>query len=1009
MKYEQFSFRELEQEILEQWMESKLHESLDESGKKPFYFLDGPPYTSGKIHIGQAWNKTLKDVLVRYKRMTGHRVWNRAGYDMHGLPTEHATMKKLGLQTKEEIETYGVDRFIKECQRLAKENLLRMNKDFEALGISLDFENAYETMSDEWIEAAWWLMKKAHEEGRLYQGLRPMAWDPEHETACAKHELEYKQVEDTSIYVKFTRKEADEHFIIWTTTPWTIPFNLIIMVNPEMTYVRLKARGETWIVAKDLVDAVLEAAGTEGKIIEEVLGEDLVGLEYEHFFEQIIDYASIKKAHPKVHTLVASKEYVTAEHGTGLVHAAPGCGPEDYEVGVQEDVPAFNLLDERGVFGKEAGIFAGKRAREEDRVFIDEIHAHGHLVAEEQYVHDYPHAERSKAAVVYKTTQQWFFKVSDKKAQMIKQNDEVHWASEAAYNAFNSWLENLRDNSITKQRYWGTPFPVWINEEDSEDIIVVASRKELEELSGQEVPELHKPWIDEIEIEKDGKTYKRLPDVTDVWIDAGIASYACLHYPQQTEHFEELFPADFILEGNDQIRGWFNLLMVVGTIAFDKAPFKNVYMHGMINDTSGRKMSKSLGNYIRPEEVLSKYGADASRLYFTGGAKAGHDLNYNHDDVEQKHKNLRVYWNIHKYLLDLPDEEAKAYQIEDVYITKYAEQAVNNYREVMERYEIDRAPDIVEDLLQEISRTYIQLTRNREDQGTVRQVLATTYVQAIKMLAPISPFITEAIWSNLKKPLSLKEQSVHLATLPEASPIEEETIIEDFAHVKRIISVLLAARDKAQIGVRWPLPKASLNSKPLRKELQDLIKEQTNIKELAFTEELGLSYEIAPDYRTIGKEYEQETADIVKAIKQDQEKLAKQYAKEKKIIAAGHELGAEYLEVTPVAPEGHVVASDKQLLALLDTRQDEALLQEGYVRELIRRIQQLRKEAELDKEDRIHLVVDAKNKDLLSKELAEAVGAVKHETGKPEANPHHGTATVKDRTFSYGFSLVDKP
>ena len=1024
MHFHSFDPQEVEQAIKDFWNEINLTEQLNNQGDEPFYFLDGPPYTSGQVHIGTAWNKSMKDLVVRYNRMRGKNVYTRAGYDMHGLPNEHATMKELGLENNQDIKEYGLEAFAKACKQRALRNLEAMNKEFENMGVSLDFTNAYQTMSDEWIESVWWLIKQAHTKNRLYEGQRPMAWDPVSESACAKHELEYKSVQDTSIYVKFHIPSTDEYLIVWTTTPWTIPFNLMIMVNPELTYQKLSVGEETWIVAKDLREELLEAAQKEGLVEEELLGEELVGLEYEHFFADELDYQSIKQAHPNTHTVVASKEYVTTEAGTGLVHAAPGCGPEDYEVGVEYDVPAWNLLDAKGCYPENAGVFSGVRAREEDHVFTEEITARNALVAAQDYVHDYPHAERTKAAVVYKATKQWFFKIDDLKEQMVSQNNEVHWTPQAGYNAFNNWLENLRDNSITKQRFWGTPFPVWRSEEG--DILVVESKKELEALSGQTITHLHKPWIDKITITQDGKTYKRLPDVLDVWIDAGVAHFAALGYPQDEKTLKNYWPADFIIEGNDQIRGWFNLLMVTSAIAFGKAPFKNVYMHGMINDTKGRKMSKSEGNYIVPEEIIDKYGADASRLYLISASRAGQDLNYNHADCENKHKNLLVYWNIHKYLLDLiqttnctpTNLQETPLGVEEKYLLSKTHRALKQSHHAMSEYRLERVPQATEELLDTISRTYIQLVRTKahtgsqQEQQAVINVLSHAYLVATKLLAPVAPFFTEAIWQNLKEPLGLAEESIHLATLPDAQETHlNESLEQDFLEAQQLISTLLSARDKAQIGVRWPLAQARITgiNKPSN-ELEALIKEQTNLQELLYEEQLPLTTQVAPNYRAIGKEHGEATAEIAQAINDDPEGLGEALEATGSATAAGHTLTKEYFEVTRSAPEGYVLAEDDELRVLLDTTQDEKLLAEGYRRELIRRIQHARKEADMDKTDEITLVLAKELQELVDgqeQEIATIVGATTITYGAYTKHPHVTTDTIKEQEIAFGFSKTN--
>ena len=654
-----YDFKFVEPEMLNFWKENDIYKKAKEKnkGKQKFYFLDGPPYTSGKVHIGTAWNKSLKDMILRYKRMNGLDAWDRAGYDMHGLPTAHAVEKKLGLKGKDDILKLGVDKFIAACKKLCVDNMELMNKDFTKLGVWMDFENAYQSITKEFMESEWWLIKKAHDKGRLYEGLRTMTWCPDCATAIAKHELEYQTVSDDSIFLKFKVKgKENEYLVIWTTTPWTIPYNLGVMVNPEEDYVKAKVGDEVWIVAAKLAGVFIQGvADKKYSVLEEMKGEALEGLEYEHPLNDELKqvYTEIKLKSSKIFTIVLSKAYVDTTAGSGLVHMAPGCGPEDYEIGHKNGIPPFNNLDEKGVFPKEMGPFAGWIAKKDDKKFIEFLRKKGSLIESTKVEHEYAHCQRCHNPVIFRTTKQWFFKVEDLKEKMVKANEGIKWVPQAAFNAFDSWLKNLRDNSITKQRFWGTPLPVWRCEE-CKKYDVIGSAKELEKLSGKKPEDLHKPWIDQITIPCEcGKEKKRIPDIIDVWVDAGTVSWNCLDYPGREDLFKELFPADFILEGKDQIRGWFNLLMVASMLAFDKPPFKSVYMHGFVQDAQGRKMSKSLGNYILPEEVVKEYGVDTLRYYMISGANPGIDINYNFDDVKLKHKNMFVFWNLHNFLIDM--------------------------------------------------------------------------------------------------------------------------------------------------------------------------------------------------------------------------------------------------------------------------------------------------------------------------------------------------------------------
>ena len=448
---------DVEEEMLVYWQKNDIHAKAKQKKGRKFYFLDGPPYTSGSVHIGTAWNKALKDCFLRYKRASGFDVWDRAGYDMHGLPTENATMKKLSLKTKEDIQKFGIKKFIEECKKLCVQNMEVMNKDFQRMGVWMDFENAYQSIKKEFMGGEWWLIKKAHENGRLYEGLRTMTWCPISESALAKHELEYKTIKDDSVFVKFkVKNRKNEYLIIWTTTPWTIPFNLAIMVGPDIEYIRAKVGDEIWIVANALAGVFINGVvEKQFDILEKFKGEKLQGMEYEHPMHKELAkyYDDIKKKAEKTHTVLLSSEYVDTSGGTGLVHCAPGCGPEDFEVGYKNNIPPFNPIDTKGVFPKDMGIFSGLTARKDDDKFTEELKKENAIVAVTKVEHDYPHDWRHHSPVIFRTTKQWFFKVENLKERMIEENKKIKWNPLAAFNAFDSWLKNLRDNSISKQRY----------------------------------------------------------------------------------------------------------------------------------------------------------------------------------------------------------------------------------------------------------------------------------------------------------------------------------------------------------------------------------------------------------------------------------------------------------------------------------------------------------------------------------------------------------------------------
>jgi isoleucyl-tRNA synthetase len=1028
-----YDFKAVEEEILAFWKKKGIFNKSRNRCKtgKNYYFLDGPPYTSGNVHIGTAWNKSMKDMVLRYKRMRGFNVWDRAGYDMHGLPIEHATEKKLGLSGKRDIDNFGVDKFVAECKKLCVDNMKKMNDDFVRMGVWMDFENAYQSIKDEFIDGEWWLVKKAHENGRLYLGERSMSWCGSCATACAKHELEYKEVKDNSIFVKLAVKgKKNEFLVIWTTTPWTIPFNLACMVHPKFDYVKAAVNDEVWIVAKEMVeDVVVNKAGEKFKILEEFKGKKLEGLQYNGVFEdEVPQIAQWKKECPKTYSVLLSEEYVNLDAGSGIVHCAPGCGPEDYEVGHKNKIKPLNTLDEHGVFSQ-IPAFDGLVARKDDKEFIEKIDEKGMLVVATKYDHDYAHCWRCKNAIVYKTTKQWFFKVEDIKKKMIKENNSVKWVPEAAYNAFNSWLENLRDNSITKQRYWGCPLPVWQNSEDPEDYIVVGSKLELEKLAGFKITDMHKPKIDDVVIKKDGKEYRRVPDILDVWVDAGTVSWNCLSYPARKDFFENYFPAEFILEGKDQIRGWFNLLLVASMISMGKKSFKNVYMHGFVQDSQGRKMSKSLGNYILPSEVIDKYGADTLRYYTIGGAAPAVDLNYNFEDMKLKHKNLMVLWNLQNFLVSLSLELGVSPQelsisdsklgIEEKYIFSKLHSGIKKVTEKMDGYLINEVPSLIEEIYLELSRTYIQMVRDKassdsEGKKIVVYTLYNVFIDMLKMLSIVCPFISEKIFLNFKEEFSLKEESVHLLDWPSFNKKNiHEKYETNMSIVSNILQVSASAREKVQLGLRWPLREMIIVSsngdvENAVHQMENILLGQANVKSVKVMSKFDKVEEcVKPNFKEIGADFGKDVGGIVEEIKKHEDNaiLKSMIGGKKFVVKIGKEvfdLRDRHFIVERNVPEGYGAADFRDGIVYLDCVLDSELEAEGFSREIMRRVQSLRKKEGLEKKDEVELHIKT-DVDLDKDAIAKKCGASSIEIGDVKELGVNSKEKIKNREFVISF------
>ena len=729
MKFIEYNHAKVESEVLKYWQKHKIVEKLrkrNEKGKK-FNFLDGPPYTSGKFHLAHAWNYALKDIVLRYKRMQGLNVWDRNGFDVHGLPTEHKVMAKHDLKTKEDIKKFGVVKFVGECEKFSLEMAKIMTKDLTRMGVTVDSSNPYMALKTEYIEGEWDLIKKAHEKNKLYYGEKVLTWCQHCETAVAKHECEYKNAIDNSIFVKFPVKSKEkgrgkskerEFLIIWTTTPWTIPFNLAIMAGPEIDYVKVDVEGEKWILAKALAGMVVQAvANKKMKVLKEFKGQKLEGLEYTHPFEdRVSKYAELKKDHPHVHTVILSEKYVDTSAGSGLVHVAPGCGPEDQEACKPYNIPPYNALQEDGFFPEEMGEFKGLRAKVDDDKFIAALEKAGVLIAITEVEHEYPYCWRCNQPIVFRITYQWFLKVEDIKKQILQDNKKVQWVPDTALNAYEAWVANLRDNSISRQRYWGTPLPIWKCQK-CEKIKVISSREDLKKNGGKVPKNLHLPWIDKVKLDcQCGDKMKRVPDVIDVWVDAGTASWNCLD--NDPEKMKDWFPADFILEAKEQTRLWFSLLSICSHIYLGKNAFQAVYVYGMLNDIEGKKMSKSLGNIISPYELIDKHGVDVMRYYMCQN-DAGQDINFSWEECIVKARQLMILWNIHKLLINLAKEnKMNPFQIkesaisgslgaEEKFILSKLHSTISAATELMETYRIDEVIAPLEELFLELARTYI--------------------------------------------------------------------------------------------------------------------------------------------------------------------------------------------------------------------------------------------------------------------------------------------------------------
>jgi len=832
---------EKEEEIRNYWVTNKIQKKAREQNakqKKHFYFMDGPPYATGHIHMGTALNKILKDVSMRYKRMNGFNVFDRPGYDTHGTPIEFQVEKEIGLKNKQDIQKYGVEKFINKCRKYATEFIDKQNQEFENLGVWMDWNNPYITLTNEYIESIWWTFKKAEEKKLLYLGEYSVHVCPRCETAVSFNEIEYIKQTDNSVYVKFPLKDKKNTFlVIWTTTPWTLPANTGVMVHPDYDYSEIElSNGEHWIIAKELVQKLMdliEASFTEKKLWK---GKELAGMKYENPLFNNLKLPDMNNGY----RVVLSSRYVNLDEGTGLVHCAPGHGREDFEVGKENDLPSLSPVKLNGEMTEEAGKYKGKKARIVDKEIVSDLEEMNSLIYKHSYTHDYPVCWRCKEPLLMLSVPQWFFKVSSIRKRMLELNKENNWVPSWMNDRMKNWIESLNDWPISRARYWGTPLPIWVCS-SCEKRKVFGSLDELKKQA--KVPEkidLHKPEIDLIKFPcKCGGEYSRVNEVLDVWFDAGVSSWAALDYPKEKKLFDKFWPADLNIEATEQVRGWWNSQLITSTICFDKSPYKNIMVHGMVLDLGKKKMSKSKGNAIQPKEVIEKHNRDFLRYYFCSLSK-GEDIIFDWNAFRDINRFFGVFFNSYNYLnlyLEknplVKESELTGLKPEDKWIVSKMHSLI---KEVNESYEKYLYPKVISSLnwfvMEEFSRTYIKLIRNRRDKAAVN-LMNYVMVNLLKLMSPVLPHLTEYIYLNFSEKQKMPE-SIHLLELPKAnSKLINPELEKEFDLVKEISQSVLSLREKEKLRLRWKLKELIIESEKLSfSGLEEIIASMTNVKKV---------------------------------------------------------------------------------------------------------------------------------------------------------------------------------
>ncbi|MHA1506214.1 MAG: isoleucine--tRNA ligase [Candidatus Asgardarchaeia archaeon] len=979
-------YPEIEREVIKFWKEKGCFRKQLElrKGSKKFVFLEGPPTANGMPHPGHVFTRTMKDIVCRYKSMKGFYVPRKAGWDCHGLPVEIEVEKELGLKNKKDIENYGVERFNEMC----KKSVFRYEDAWvemtERLGFWIDMDNPYITLENDYIESVWWSLKKLWERGLIYRGYKVVWYCPRCGTPLSSHEvaLGYKKVKDPSVFVKFPLVDRKNTFLLaWTTTPWTLPSNVALAVNPDFEYALVKSDGEYFILAKDLVEKVLD----EYELVEVFGGKELEGWKYKPLF----DYADVDDN--AYYVILA--DFVTLEEGTGIVHIAPAYGEEDYEVSKEYNLPVVQLVNQDGKFVEEAEKWAGMFFKEADPYIIKDLEERGLLYKHGEYEHDYPFCWRCETPLLNYARNTWYIKMSDLRDELLRNNDMINWVPDyIKHGRFGNFLENVVDWALSRERYWGTPFPMWVCEK-CEYKMMIGSREELKKyaINKPRKEDLHKPYIDEVILRcpKCGGNMKRVPDLIDVWYDSGAAPFAQYHYPfENKELFEESFPADFICEAVDQTRGWFYSLLAISTALFNKPAYKNVLVLGLILDEKGQKMSKSKGNVIDPWEVFNKFGADSFRWYLTSTAAPWDPIKFRMSSVEEVSRRfLDTLWNVYTFFVTYaridnydPREEHLPYEEReeiDRWIISRLNSVTKEVTEYMDNFLLHKAARVLESfVIDELSNWYVRRSRRRfwteemnKSKKSAYDTLYEVLFDTIKLLAPFVPFITEHIYQNLV--VSVYEdaaESVHYLDYPVANEdLIDKGLEEAMDHVLRIVESGRLARFKAKIKARQPLREVLVKCpKEIVNELsrfEDVIKEELNVKRVTFVENLSdrVKVNLKLNYRSLGPKYKALLPKISKKLEEvDVKEVEKTFSKVGKITL---EVGGEEVIINKedvilekeAVDEGWVYSSKGDIEVVLDARISEDLFYEGIARDIVRRIQQMRKEMDLDYTDRIKI------------------------------------------------------
>ena len=1007
------NFVDREKAVEKFWEDNNIFKKSMEHRKEgeTYTFYDGPPTANGKPHIGHVETRTIKDMIPRYRTMKGYMVPRKAGWDTHGLPVELEVEKMLGLDGKEQIEEYGLAPFIDKC----KESVWKykgMWEDFSrTVGFWADMDNPYVTYDDNFIESEWWALKTIWDKGLLYKGFKIVPYCPRCGTPLSSHEVAqgYKAVKERSAIVRFKVKGEDAYFLAWTTTPWTLPSNVALCVNPEETYLKVKAAdGYTYYIAKALADKVLGRLAEEGKdayeVLETYVGKDLEYKEYEPLYKCAGDAAEKQKK--KAH-FVTCDGYVTMTDGTGIVHIAPAFGEDDSRIGRNYELPFVQFVDGKGDLTAETP-YAGKFVKDADPLVLKDLDAEGKLFDAPKFEHDYPFCWRCDTPLIYYARESWFIKMTAVKDDLVRNNKTINWIpASIGEGRFGNWLENIQDWGVSRNRYWGTPLNIWECECGHQHSI--GSREELYKMSGNEkakTVEFHRPYIDEITITcpECGKQMKRVPEVIDCWFDSGAMPFAQHHYPfENKDLFEQQFPADFISEAVDQTRGWFYSLLAESTLLFNKAPYKNVIVMGHVQDENGQKMSKSKGNAVDPFNALETYGADAIRWYFYTSSAPWLPKRFSGKAVQEgQRKFMGTLWNTYAFFVlyaNIDNFDASKYTLEydklpvmDKWLLSKLNSTVAEVDSNLDQYRIPEAAKALQDFVDEMSNWYVRRSRERfwakgmeQDKINAYMTLYTALVTICKAAAPMIPFMTEDIYQNLVRSNDANApESIHLCDFPVVNKDHiDKKLEEDMEDVLDAVVMGRACRNEAAIKNRQPISRMYIKSDfTLSEFYQEIIEDELNVKEVVFTDDVRdfTSYTFKPQLRTVGPKYGKQLGGIQKHLaaldgNAAMDELNADGALKFDVDGVAVELTKDDLLIDMAQKEGYVSQEDNRMTVVLDTNLTPELVEEGFVYEIISKIQTMRKESGFEVTDHIRVSINGndrlseiarKNKDAIS-------------------------------------------